>query len=120
MLHHVGSHPQAEVRGADAGNWPIVIALAVLGPLAFAVALALFAVLTAVEADAPALPAARPVAGAPCSLEAASTGAASSWKSASACSAVVGGLASSDQMSSSNSAPARNAAVASRRAPAGT
>ena len=48
MLHQVGPHPPVDVREAEAGNWPIVIALAVIGPLAFAIALAVFAVFAAV------------------------------------------------------------------------
>jgi hypothetical protein len=40
MLQPVESHPRVDVREPDGGSWPIVIALAVIGPLALAVALA--------------------------------------------------------------------------------
>jgi hypothetical protein len=40
MLQHVESHPALDVRDREPGSWPIVIALAVIGPLALAVALA--------------------------------------------------------------------------------
>jgi hypothetical protein len=43
MPHPVAQHPPVDAPGREADPWPFVVAIAVIGPLALAVALAVLA-----------------------------------------------------------------------------